>query len=67
MAIADIYDALTAKDRPYKKAIAPEIAISILKKEVEDGKLDPVLFDLFASNREAIDNEVNEKVSEKIE
>lgn len=66
MAIADIYDALTAKDRPYKKAIAPEIAISILKKEVEDGKLDPVLFDVFASNREAIDREVNEKVYEKI-
>ena len=61
MAIADIYDALTAKDRPYKKAISPEIAVSILKKEVEDGKLDPVLFGVFASEREAIDNEITEK------
>lgn len=62
LAIADIYDALTAKDRPYKKAISPEIAVSILKKEVDDGKLDPVLFDLFASNREAIDSEVDANV-----
>ena len=61
MVIADIYDALTAKDRPYKKAIAPEIAVSILKKEVDDGKIDPVLFDVFASNREAIDKEVDSK------
>ena len=61
LAIADIYDALTAKDRPYKKAISPEVAISILKKEVEEGKLDPVLFDIFASEREAIDREVDEK------
>ena len=61
MAIADIYDALTAKDRPYKKAIPPEIAVSIIQKEVEDGKLDSALFDVFTSNREAIDKEVNEK------
>ena len=61
MAIADIYDALTAKDRPYKKAISPEIAISIIQKEVEAGKLDPVLFDVFATEREAIDMEVDEK------
>ena len=61
LAIADIYDALTAKDRPYKKAISPEIAISILRKEVEEGKLDPVLFDVFSSNREAIDSEVDAK------
>ena len=64
MVIADIYDALTAKDRPYKKAISPEIAISILKKEVEDGKLDPVLFDVFVSEREAIESEVNEKTNQ---
>ena len=63
MAIADIYDALTAKDRPYKKAISPEVAIKILEKEVESGKLDPQLFSLFAAERVAIDNEVNEKVN----
>ena len=62
MAIADIYDALTAKDRPYKKAISPEIAVKILKKEVEDGKLDPELFNVFVSYREAIDREVDRQM-----
>ncbi|MBR6421274.1 GAF domain-containing protein [bacterium] len=62
MAIADIYDALTAKDRPYKKAIPPEIAVSIIQKEVDDGKIDSTLFDVFTANREAIDKEVNEKI-----
>ena len=59
MAIADIYDALTAKDRPYKKAIPPEIAVSIIQKEVDDGKIDSTLFNVFTANREAIDKEVN--------
>jgi len=40
MAIADIFDALTAKDRPYKKAVPVEIALNILRKEAEDNKLD---------------------------
>ena len=62
MAIADIYDALTAKDRPYKKAIPPEIAVSIIQKEVDDGKIDSTLFNVFTANREAIDKEVNEKI-----
>ena len=62
MAIADIYDALTAKDRPYKKAIPPEIAVSIIQKEVDDGKIDSTLFDVFTANWEAIDKEVNEKI-----
>lgn len=61
LAIADIYDALTAKDRPYKKAIPPEIAVSIIEKEVAGGKLDPLLFSVFAENREEIDREVAEK------
>lgn len=62
LAIADIYDALTAKDRPYKKAIPPEIAMSIIGKEVEAGKLDRELFDLFDANREEIDLEVDKKI-----
>ena len=47
MSISDIYDALTASDRPYKKAVPPEKALDILKLEVKDGMLDPVLVDLF--------------------
>jgi len=40
MAIADIYDALTAADRPYKKAIPVEKALAILKMEVDRKHLD---------------------------
>lgn len=47
MAIADIYDALTASDRPYKKAIPHEVALDILKKESETGQLDRDLFAVF--------------------
>ncbi len=47
MAIADIYDALTASDRPYKKAISKELAIKILGDEARGNKIDPDLYDLF--------------------
>lgn len=47
MAIADIYDALTAWDRPYKKAVPPVKALAILEEEVKGGKLDAALFTLF--------------------
>jgi HD-GYP domain-containing protein (c-di-GMP phosphodiesterase class II) len=47
MTISDIYDALTAKDRPYKKAIPLEKALDILAGEVKRNLLDPDLFDLF--------------------
>jgi HD-GYP domain-containing protein (c-di-GMP phosphodiesterase class II) len=47
MTIADIYDALTAKDRPYKRAVPVERALDILRMEVGDGLLDPLLVDLF--------------------
>jgi hypothetical protein len=47
MAIADIYDALTASDRPYKKAVPHEMALDILKKEADGGQLDMELFKVF--------------------
>lgn len=47
MAIADIYDALTVNDRPYKKSISPDLALEILEAEVKEGKLDADLFRLF--------------------
>lgn len=37
---ADIYDALTAEDRPYKKPMSPEAAFAVLRDMAEDGKLD---------------------------
>jgi HD-GYP domain-containing protein (c-di-GMP phosphodiesterase class II) len=48
MTISDIYDALTAQDRPYKPAVAPQRALDILSKEfIQRGQLDPELFRLF--------------------
>jgi HD-GYP domain-containing protein (c-di-GMP phosphodiesterase class II) len=51
MAIADIFDALSAHDRPYKKAVPIEKVINILNKEAERGKLDSDLVDLFVKNK----------------
>jgi len=47
MTVADIYDALTACDRPYKKAVPQEKALDILMAEAKDGMLDADLVDLF--------------------
>jgi HD-GYP domain-containing protein (c-di-GMP phosphodiesterase class II) len=47
MTIADIYDALTAADRPYKKAVQSDIALKILETEMKDGKIDPELLKIF--------------------
>lgn len=47
MSIADVYDALTAADRPYKKAVPSPRALDILGYEVKDGHLDGELVRLF--------------------
>jgi HD-GYP domain-containing protein (c-di-GMP phosphodiesterase class II) len=47
MTISDIYDALTAADRPYKKAVSTEKALEILTFAVKDGELDSDLFQVF--------------------
>jgi HD-GYP domain-containing protein (c-di-GMP phosphodiesterase class II) len=47
MTIADIYDALTAQDRPYKRAVPTSTALDILHEEAGQGKLDRDLLELF--------------------
>ncbi|HMA40081.1 MAG TPA: HD domain-containing phosphohydrolase [Gemmatimonadales bacterium] len=48
MTISDIYDALTAQDRPYKKAVPAPKALDIMDRElVRSGQLDADLFQLF--------------------
>jgi HD-GYP domain-containing protein (c-di-GMP phosphodiesterase class II) len=49
MTIADIYDALTARDRPYKKAMPVQRALDILGFEVKDGHVDGELVRIFTS------------------
>lgn len=52
MTIADVFDALTASDRPYKRAIPLEKALDILTKEfAQRGKIDPLLLDVFIQKR----------------
>jgi HD-GYP domain-containing protein (c-di-GMP phosphodiesterase class II) len=58
LAIADIYDALTAKDRPYKKSLPREKALSILREEADMGKLDPDLVELFCARIDEIEARV---------
>ena len=47
MGIADIFEALTAKDRPYKKGKTLSEALTILGKFKLNGHIDPDLFDVF--------------------
>lgn len=48
LTILDIYDALVAEDRPYKKAMPQEKAVAILTDMAKEGKLDEELVTLFA-------------------
>lgn len=58
MAVADIFDALTAQDRPYKKAVPIPRALSILREEAEAEHLDSELVEVF------IDKKIYEKSEE---
>ncbi len=49
MAVADIYDALTAADRPYKKAVSRDRALHILGLEAKDNHIDKDLLEIFDS------------------
>ena len=51
MTIADIFDALTAADRPYKRAVSVERALDIMSAEVEGQMLDQDLFRVFVEAR----------------
>ena len=51
MTISDIYDALTAQDRPYKRAVTPTVALDILHDEAHQGKLDIDLLEIFVTKR----------------
>ena len=51
MTIADIYDALTATDRPYKRAVPRDRALDILAMEAKEGTIDPALLETFIGAR----------------
>ncbi len=51
MTIADIFDALTASDRPYKRAVPVDKALDIIAMEVRAEKCDKDLFELFIESK----------------
>jgi hypothetical protein len=51
LALTDVFDALTAADRPYKKALSIDQSLKILGFMVKDGELDGDLLDLFIKHR----------------
>ncbi|MBM4371322.1 MAG: GAF domain-containing protein [Deltaproteobacteria bacterium] len=50
MTVCDIFDALTASDRPYKKALPTDKALAILRMEADEGALDRDVVELFCSS-----------------
>lgn len=50
MAVADIFEALTAKDRPYKKPMKLKQAVDILGSMSKAGHIDPDIYELFTQS-----------------
>jgi HD-GYP domain-containing protein (c-di-GMP phosphodiesterase class II) len=59
MTVSDIFDALTASDRPYKKALPPQRALEILDMEGKSGQLDAAIVQLL------LESQVYKKVLEE--
>jgi response regulator RpfG family c-di-GMP phosphodiesterase len=51
LTIADIFDALTASDRPYKAAVPVARALAILEEEVRRGRCDRLLWEVFIETK----------------
>ncbi|PCJ15124.1 MAG: HD family phosphohydrolase [Gammaproteobacteria bacterium] len=51
MAVCDIYDALTASDRPYKTAVSGEKALDILLEDARAGNIDQDIVDVFVESK----------------
>ena len=51
MAVADIFEALTARDRPYKRANTLSESLDILRRFRDNGHIDPDLFDIFIKQK----------------
>ncbi|MDO9566163.1 MAG: HD domain-containing phosphohydrolase [Candidatus Desulfaltia sp.] len=67
MVIADIFEALTAKDRPYKQPINLSLAIKIMEYMKKDKHIDSDIYDLFIKERLFYDYAKKEMFSEQID
>ncbi|WP_034445719.1 HD domain-containing phosphohydrolase [Butyrivibrio sp. AE2032] len=60
LTIIDVYDALTAEDRPYKPPMPPEKAFGILDSMVQEGKLDGEILQMFKDSKAWVKTEKKE-------
>jgi HD-GYP domain-containing protein (c-di-GMP phosphodiesterase class II)/HAMP domain-containing protein len=51
LGLADVFEALTAKDRPYKRALKLSEVVAILRDMADDGKIDRDLLEVFLRER----------------
>lgn len=51
LTILDIFEALTAKDRPYKKPMSAEVALSVLHSMADEGSIDSDILCLFEKSK----------------
>ncbi len=51
LTILDVFDGLSAKDRPYKPQMPIEKVLGIMGLMVDEGKLDPIIFDIFKQSK----------------
>lgn len=51
LGLADVFEALTAKDRPYKPAMKVATVLEILERMKEEGHIDPDLFEVFVREK----------------
>lgn len=51
IALADVFEALTSSDRPYKRAMPLSQSLKILEEMKINGHIDPDLFDIFMENK----------------
>lgn len=65
IAVADIFEALTAKDRPYKKPVKLSSAVKIMECMKKDKHIDPDIYDLFIKKRLFYDYAKKEMISEQ--
>lgn len=49
--VADMFDALTASDRPYKPAVTTDRALEILRSEAEEGRLDAEIVQVMTESK----------------
>jgi HD-GYP domain-containing protein (c-di-GMP phosphodiesterase class II) len=51
LGLADVFEALTARDRPYKKPMALRQALSVLESMRDEGHIDAELFEIFVRDK----------------